>query len=96
MKQQVSSETLRLQRAVRQLTAAREVARLEHEMALSEVQSVQAEIDAGRASVRDQENARLREHERQSALVNASFEVDRAGLQLLRATGELEKWADID
>ena len=93
VKQQVSSETLRLQRAVRQLTAAREVARLQFAMAQASLQSMPASIDAGKATIRDQGNARVEQQERSAALLDATFQLEKAEVQLLRATGELEKWA---
>ncbi len=93
VKQQVSSETLRLQRTVRQLTAAREVARLQYEMAQASLQSMPAQIDAGKATVRDQGASRVEEQERSAALLDATFQLEKAELQLLRATGQLEKWA---
>ncbi|PYY06399.1 MAG: hypothetical protein DMG64_01240 [Acidobacteria bacterium] len=55
-KEQVSTETLKLQRTVAQLSAARDVAKLE-------------------------------------TLLDATYELDKAQMQLLKQTGELEKWA---
>lgn len=93
VKQQVATESLRLQQAVRQLAAAKEVARLEYQIASADAQAVQARVEAGAATIRDQENARLLEQQRYAAYMDASFELDKAQLQLLRSTGELEKWA---
>jgi outer membrane protein len=90
---QVSADTLKLQRTVRQLAAAREVARLEHQLAQLDVGAIQARIEAGSASLKDQQSARLAEQERYMAFLDASFELDKARLQLLRSIGELEKWA---
>ena len=93
VRHQVSTETLKLQRAVQQLAAARDVAKLEHQLALSDVDAIQARIEAGSATLRDQENARAAEHDKYSAYLDASFNLQRAELQLLRATGELQAWA---
>jgi outer membrane protein TolC len=93
VKQQVATDSLKLQQAVRNLAAAKEVARLEYQIASSDVQAVQARLEAGSATVRDQENARLLEQQRYAALIDASLELDKAQMQLLRSTGELEKWA---
>jgi outer membrane protein TolC len=90
---QVSADTLKLQRTVRQLAAAREVARLEHQLAQLDVGAIQARIEAGSASLKDQQSARLAEQERYMAFLDVSFELDKARLQLLRSIGELEKWA---
>ncbi len=93
VRHQVSTETLKLQRAVQQLAAARDVAKLEHQLALSDVDALQAKVEAGAATLRDQENARAAEHDKYAAYLDASFGLQKAELQLLRATGELQAWA---
>lgn len=93
VKHQVATESLKLQQAVRHLAAAKEVARLEYQIASADVQAVLARVEAGAATVRDQENARLLEQQRYAALMDAGLELDKAQMQLLRSTGELEKWA---
>jgi outer membrane protein TolC len=93
VKDQVSSETLRLQRVVRQLAAAREVARLEHQLALSDVDAMAAKVEAGTASVRDIEEMRVVEADKYSAFLDADYELSKAQMQLLSETGEIEKWA---
>jgi hypothetical protein len=93
VKEQVSSETLRLQRSVKRLAASRDVAKLEYQLARSDVDAVRAKVEAGTASLRDEQAARVTENDRYASFLGASFELDRAQMQLLRATGELEKWA---
>lgn len=93
VRHQVSNQTLKLQRSVQQLAAARDVAKLEHQLALSDVDAIQARIEAGAASLRDQENARAAEHDKYVAYLDAAFNLQKAELQLLRATGELQSWA---
>jgi outer membrane protein TolC len=93
VKEQVSTETLKLQRSVEQLAAAREVAQLEHQLAQSDIESAHAKIESGAASLKDEENARVAEHERYTAYLNSSFELDRAQIQLMRQIGQLETWA---
>jgi outer membrane protein TolC len=93
VKEQVSTETLKLQRSVEQLAAAREVAQLEHQLALSDIESAHAKIESGGASLKDEENARVAEHQRYTAYLNSSFELDRAQIQLMRQIGQLETWA---
>jgi outer membrane protein TolC len=93
VKDQVSTETLKLQRSVQQLAAAREVAQLEHQLSQSDIESTHAKIESGSASIKDEENARVAEHERYTAYLTSSFELDRAQIQLMRQTGELEAWA---
>lgn len=93
VKEQVSSETLRLQRSVKRLAASRDVAKLEYQLARSDVDAVRAKVEAGTASLREEQAARVAENDRYAAFLGASFELDRAQMQLLRATGDLEKWA---
>jgi outer membrane protein TolC len=92
VKSQVSAEALKLQRSVEQLAAARDVAQLEYELAQSDLETVGARLQVGTASLRDQENARLAVNDKYSAFLDASLELDKARLQLLKATGELESW----
>lgn len=92
-KNQVSQETLKLQRAVQQLTAAQEVSELEYEIAKSDVDAVDIKMNAGTASVHDAANARMEMTEKYSALQDANFQLARGKIGLLRATGELEGWA---
>jgi len=93
VKQQVTSETLRLQRAVRQLHAAREVARLEYQLARAEVDALQTRVEAGTASLREEQASRITENDRYNAFLESDFALQRVQMQLLRATGELENWA---
>jgi outer membrane protein TolC len=93
VKEQVSTETLKLQRSVQQLAAAREVAQLEYQLAQSDIESTHAKIESGAASIKDEENARVAEHQRYTAYLNSSFELDRAQIQLMRQIGQLEAWA---
>lgn len=93
VKEQVSADTLKLQRSVQQLAAAREVAQLEHELAESDIETAHAKIASGGATLKEEQNARVAEHERYTAYLSSSFDLDRAQVQLLRQTGDLEGWA---
>lgn len=93
IKQQVSTETLKLQRSVQQLAAARDVAQLEHELAQADIEAARARIESGQASLKDEQNARVAEHQRYTAYLNSTFELDKSQVQLLRQTGDLELWA---
>jgi outer membrane protein TolC len=90
---QLSEQTLRLQRAVVQLQAARDVAELEYEIAQKDVDAVETRIKAGTANLHDMDNARTQESEKLIALQDATFDVERSQVELLRSTGELESWA---
>ena len=93
IKQQVSTETLKLQRSVQQLAAARDVAQLEHELAQADIDAVRARIESGQASLKDEQNAVVTEHQRYTTYLNSTFELDKAQVQLLREIGNLESWA---
>jgi outer membrane protein TolC len=90
---QVSEETLRLQRSVAQMQAARDVAQLEYEIAEKNLTVVQTRIDAGSANLHDLDDARAQASERFIALQDVTFELERSEVGVLRATGDLEKWA---
>jgi outer membrane protein TolC len=107
VKGQVSAETLRLQRSVRQLAAAQQVSDLEYQLAKSEAEATQiraetggvsqistnAPAGAGAVTARDVANARIQASAKYSQYLNTTLEYDKTRLQLLRAIGELENWA---
>ncbi len=66
---------------------------LEYELAKSDVDTVDIKMNAGTAGVHDSANARTEMTEKYSALQDANFQLLRARIGLLRATGELESWA---
>jgi outer membrane protein TolC len=92
-KNQVSEETLRLQRSVTQMQAARDVAQLEYEIAQKTLTAIQTRMEAGTATLHDLDDARSQASERFITLQDVTFELQRSQLGLLRSTGELEKWA---
>jgi len=92
-KNKISNQTRKLQREVAQLAAAQEVARLEYQLARADVDTVQTKVQAGTATLRDETNARLAEGQKYSAYLDGSYQLEQAQMQLLRSTGELEKWA---
>ncbi len=93
-KAQVSQQTVKLQRAVEQLTAAQEVSQLEYELAQANVEAVGVRTNSGTASIHDAANARTEMFEKYSALEDANYELLKARVSLLRATGELEAWVE--
>ncbi len=93
VKEQVSADTLKLQRSIQQLAAARDVAQLEHQLAQADIEATHAKIESGGASIKDEQNALVVEHERYTAYLNSMFELDRAEIQLMRQAGQLESWA---
>jgi outer membrane protein TolC len=91
---QVSEETLRQQRAVREMTATQQVAQLEYEVSQAQLDATQTRSDSGSATIKDLGEARAQAAERFLTLQDATFELQRARIALLRSTGELEKWVD--
>ena len=89
---QVSEETLRLQRSVTQMRAARDVAELEYEIAQKNIDAVQTRMNLATANLHDLDNARTQASERFIALQDVTFELERSQVSLLRATGDLETW----
>lgn len=90
---QVSEETLRLQRSVTQMQAARDVAELEYEIAQKNIEAVQTRMESSTANLHDLDNARSQASERFITLQDVTFELERSQVSLLRATGDLESWA---
>lgn len=94
-KNQVSEQTLKLQRSVEQLAAAQQVADLEYQIAKANLDAVQVRAEQGNATIHDAEDARTQSAERYDALQDANFELQRQRVALLRATGELNGWLGI-
>src|SRR6202046_4376652 len=90
---QVSEETLRLQRSVTQLQAAHDVAALEYEIAQKNVEAVETRIKSAAANLHDLDNARTQSGEKLISLQDITFELERTQVALLRATSNLEIWA---
>jgi outer membrane protein TolC len=90
---QVSEETLRLERSVTQMQAARDVAELEYEIAHKNVEAVRTRMESSAANLHDLDNAQTQASERLITLQDVTFELERSQVALLRATGGLESWA---
>jgi outer membrane protein TolC len=93
VRNQASEETLRLERAVAQMQAARDVAQLEYEIAQKNLAAVETRADAGTSTIHDLDLTRSQLSERFISLQDVTFELERNQIGLLRSTGELEKWA---
>jgi outer membrane protein TolC len=92
-KNQVSQEVLKLQRSVEQLQAAQDVSQLEYELAQSNINAVEIRMNSGTAGIHDEADARTDLAEKFNALEDAKFQLLRARIGLLRATGDLDTWA---
>ena len=88
---EVEREVHRQARSTREAEVAREVARLELQLAQEDLRVLQAQFEEGRASLRDLEKARLEEHNKWMAFLDADFLRKQAQLELLRTTGQLAK-----
>ena len=93
---QVSEQTLRLQRSVQQLAAAQEVADLEYDIAKSNLDAAEIRLDAGTATWRETEDARTQVNEHYNSVQDADFQLERARIGLLRATGDLSAWVGVN
>jgi outer membrane protein TolC len=89
---QVSEETLRLERSVTQMQAARDVAELEYEIAQKNVEATRTRMESSTANLHDLDNARTQASESLITLQNVTFELERSQVALMRATGDLETW----
>jgi outer membrane protein len=78
-------------RRVREMDAAKEVARLELQLAQQNVAVLQAQFAEGKLNLRDMERARLNENDKWMAYLDANFQRQQAKLDLLKAAGQLDK-----
>ncbi len=78
-------------RRVREMDAAKEVARLELQLAQQNVAVLQAQFGEGKLNLRDMEKARLEENDKWMAYLDANFQKQQAQLDLLKAAGQLDK-----
>lgn len=85
----VTLEVSRLFRQVRQYEAAREVAKLELDLARESLSVALARFEEGRIASHDLEQARAEESARWIGFLDANFDLERARLDLLRQTGNL-------
>jgi outer membrane protein TolC len=93
VKNQAETEALKQQRALRQLAAARDVAKLEWEVSQAGIDATHAKIESGHASARDEETARLDANDRYAAYLDSSLDLLKAEIQMLRTTGKIQEWA---
>jgi outer membrane protein len=90
-RESVELEASRQYHRLRELDAARELARLEMEEAQENVKIIQARFEEGRANIRDISLARNEENEKFLAFLDADFDRQKAQLDLLNITGDLSK-----
>lgn len=95
VKDQVSQQVLKLQSSARQAAAAKEVSDLEYQLAKSNFDEIEVRMNSGGATVHDEANARADMSEKYNQLQDADFELVRARLALMRATGDLATWVGV-
>jgi outer membrane protein len=99
-KNQVSNETLRLARSVRQLEAANEVAKLQYDLSQAEAEAIKARVQSAAPgeqgqpapSPSDLQAAQLQTGDKYAAYLDSSLALQKAKLELLRSAGRLEPW----
>jgi len=90
-KNQVSADVRKKTRRVREMDAAKEVARLQLQLAQQSVGALQSQFEEGKTNLRDVERARLEENDRWMAYLDATFQRQQAQVELLRTAGQLDK-----
>jgi len=90
-KTQVSAEVRQKTRRLRERDAAKEVARLELQLAQQNIAVLQEQYGEGKVNLREVERARLEENEKWMAYLDANFQRQQAQLELLRTAGELDR-----
>jgi outer membrane protein TolC len=88
---QVSAEVRQKTRRLRERDAAKEVARLELQLAQQNVAVLQSQFTEGKLNLREVERARLEENEKWMAYLDANFQRQQAQIELLRTAGQLDK-----
>ncbi len=78
-------------RRLRERDAAKEVARLELQLAQQNVTVLQSQFAEGKVNLREVERARLEENDKWMAYLDANFQRQRAELDLLHTAGQLDK-----
>jgi outer membrane protein len=88
---ELSADVRQKTRHVRERDAAKEVARLELQLAQQNVAVEQAQFAEGKLNLREMEKARLEENEKWMAYLDANFQKQQAQLELLKTAGQLDK-----
>ena len=87
----VRLDVLQKERSVRELSASKEVARLDLKLSQQTLELSQAKFEQGNVTLRDIEQSRLDENEKWIEYLDADFALQQGQLGLLQATGQLAK-----
>ena len=90
-KTEVSTAVRVKTRRLRERDAAKEVARLELQLAQQDLTVLQSQFAEGRINLREVEKARLAESDKWMAYLDANFQRQQAQLDLLQTAGQLDK-----
>jgi len=90
-KNQVNADVRKKTRRLREMDAAKEVTRLQLQLAQQNVSALQSQFEEGKINLRDVERARLEENDRWMAYLDATFQRQQAQVELLRTAGQLDK-----
>ena len=90
-KNEISAAVRQKTRHLRERDAAKEVARLELQLAQQDVAVLQSQLDEGKINLREVERARLEENEKWMRYLDANFQRQQAQLDLLQTAGQLDK-----
>ena len=88
---EVTAEVRQKTRRVKERDAAKEVARLELQLAQQNLAVLQAQFGEGKLNLREGERARLDENEKWLASLDANFQNQQAHVELLKMVGQLDK-----
>lgn len=94
-----SENIVLLQKSLLELAAQKEVAQLQNELAKSQLDAISTQLNSPGAvpgapplTPREEQQARIEERRRYEEVLDAGFEMTKAELGLLRATGGIEAW----
>ncbi len=90
-KSEVSADVRLKTRRLREKDAAKEVTRLELQLAQQNVAVLQSQFSEGKLNLREVEKARLEENDKWMAYLDANFQRQEAQIELLRTAGQLDK-----
>jgi len=88
---ELSADVRQKTRHVREMDAAKEVARLELQLAQQNLAVLQAQFGEGKVNLREIEKARLDENEKWMAFLDVNFQKQQAQVELLKTAGQLDK-----
>jgi outer membrane protein TolC len=93
-KGELSSRIAKLRNTVRQSSAAHDVAQVQYELALAQLESAKVRMQSQTAPLRELQDASLQAVEYSGGLMDSELDLERTQLQLLLATGQLQNWSN--